>query len=1691
MVAHPVLAKTGIDAKLTANAFELKANETLEVTFSFTNFREINKGINAYKGTLEYDKNIFEEVVQSDFESLNNWEELKYNPQNGQFVAFRKVGTKTEENVVKLVLKVKKDVEATKTIVKIKDITTSEGKKDIFLSDANLNLNIIKEQIVIPSKPSTGGTINNSTNTSGSSSGNKIETSTPTNPDNTQEKIEDITQNEKPSEEDKGFDVTQDETTPNKETTQGKKTSHKFTWILICIFIQLIAIIVLYIKHKEKDKSKSINLSLIVLGIILTEFIGITSAYAYDFSKKGQLNGDSEINYADVSLLELHLIQLKNLPDDKLEFADMNMDGKITITDLTVLIQKIEKTLEYDAEIVDIDIENAFPNKNQEISVKLNADVSYGASIKRIVMNNQEYEVEKEPNTSFYTLKINAGSTARMRIFTITEARLDNDKKVKMNYTFKIDVLKDKPMMENYRVEENKDDSKLILLFNIKDDEDSLENAYVEIYDETQNLLTQEKVVKGENRIEVSVEEKKEYKANIILNYKLSNDPNDETKKGVELYEKDLQLLIDYHFTFGNLKTYKEDQETTIFSKEDQVKLVFESSNSTKHNPKTIKIGEKEYEVVEENGKFIATLDAVTELGNQTIQIDEITLSNGKRFAITENNTITIQVNKRKPEIIDLSTTEFTEMHQLKVMFKLEDLDEAVTELNLQVLDANDNEIGNINIPRNEVLSDGMVNKFFPTHMTTAYKVKIHFTYNLTGNDADTITNELAEEKTVEADPRITIKSITPSSNYVKKGEIVKLTFDLESNKTEDITRILINNINCIAVKLDNGNYEATLNVGGTSGIYPFNITKFTYSNGAVATTDETIQVEVLKDKPVVKNFAQTDNLNAKEVILRFDVEDEENTFLSGKAILTSNGVSIEKAINKGHNELTFQVEPSKKYTLKINATYDLDSNTLEGTPEEDNRITDETLATQEVELIADYQLDLKNIKTYNENGETKYFGKSEPITISFESTNSTTFEPIKAVVNGKEYPLTKKENAYYLTISSHRTSGVKTAKIEKIILSNSKELIITENNEIKVTVLKDKPTIEQFGYKENMDATISASFKVIDEEETITNGKVFVLKNGAIVKEQTLEKNDNTITFQPEENQNYIVKVIADYDLDMNVLEEDANEYKNVTLLEADITLGARKFEMKDIIRTSIYKQTADGVVEVKDLSENDLTNLDNYIAKVYLKQMPTFYTKITGYRIEDNQLKLTLDFDNVVQYSSDNKQDKLEIVFGEMNNGIAENITLEGLIREMEKNPNGTFTLTRDYDASIITKNTNTLISSFTGTLNGNGHKIYNLSKPLFDTLESATIENLILESPKLSGVNSRGTLANSATNTTIRNVHVKDLTLISGTNRVGGILGEATSSTIEQSSVTNFKITTSLHIRIGGIVGNMIGGAIKNCYVEGDLNSTQNKDGNGISGILGTGDGTELITIENCLTKVTYTNNVSARLNGDIVGLALNNNTALINNVSLSTGSNFYSIHGSTVHATSTNNYELANSGLVTNASGNRVKQVTKEELTTEFFKNNVNFDETIWDISDVSYDKPPVLQVAKATEETTDDEKPSNSKLYIPDYTRIKKINGYTEEKDILYHNINKLMPYYDAKYLIEDGLKLQNDHLLNAKIIKHILPYRNGKLQTYLTSQSQNSLTSIKVVFEDYSVQEYNLTYQHLLRNHIAMLLPLH
>ncbi len=1662
-----VYASTSVGTKLESNNNDYLRGEKIELTLKLENLKEVRKGVNAYKATLDYDRDVFEEIIQSDFVCLNNWEEFKYNPQNGQFVLIKKTGTTKNENIVKINLKVKKDANIEKTVIKLKDITTSEGKEDININNINLTVNIVEKQISIPT---------NTANKVISSANNKINK----NQNNIKDSFEEKEMTDKEIEENSKNSYNDRET--SKEEIKIKKTNRNYFWILFLLLI--ITVCILYVVYK-KEKNKKYFI-LFALGLLLCEIISTTCVYAYNIALKGELNNDSVINYADLSLLELHLIDLKELPSDKLEPADMNCDGKLTVTDLSLLVQKLEQNLDYTVDIANITAENLYPNKNANITFKFNGNVSYGSSIEKLIINGQEYKVSKDSTSdTLYSVNLNVGDTAGLKVFKITEALLDNNKKIKIDYETEVDVLKEKPTISNYNVKENINDSKLNISFDIVDIDNSLEKSYITITDATDEsiIILKEKVNKGKNNIELKVEDKKEYKASIDLNYDLDSNQitNDEDHTGTEKIEKTLQLLIDYNFSISNIKTYKDNTETTTFTKGDQVKIKFESTNNTKWIPSTIKVNNSEYQVTKEDNNYTVLLDPLDSLNNQTILIEEVTLENGKKIEITNNNSININVIKREPAIKNFGSAEYLESNNLRVMFDVEDEDMAISKIYIKILDDKGVEIDNEELSRDAVDNDNRVTKYLNTIHSSKYQVQVYMDYNITGDAKDNIANKLALDEEVIALARANIVNATTDRSYINKGEEVNIIYDIQSNRNQTITKILVNSTECIATKLSDGRYQVTVPTSTEAGLYRLEATKVYYSDEETAKVSNISYVDILKEAPTIANYSQIDNTDTNEVTLKFDIIDTENSFISGKAILSLNGTSFEKIISKGTNELTFDVVPLESYTLTIKSTYDLDSNALSGKPVEDNRVVDQIIDTKEIHLIADYKLELSNIKTYNEKGPTIYFAKSEPIKISFESKNVTSYEPVKVIIKGVERELTKVGNEYHFTYESHKQPGVKRAKIEKIILSNAKEIVINENNEIAVAVLKDKPTVTNFSYKENNDASLTITFNLVDLDNSLSSAKLLVTSESGIVKEKILQAGENTYTFTPDELV-YTATVKADYDLDMNILEENANNYQNVTLLENDITLGERKFEMKDIAETIVYKQTDNGVIEATNININELNNLNDYIVKVTMKDMPTFYTTINKARVEDNKLKLELDYDNVVQYNKTSKQEKLEIDYGTVKNGQVQNISLETLIKEMELNPSGTFNLERDYDASAITSSSQTYITStFSGTLNGNGHTIYNLSKPLFNSLDSACIKNIKLKNVNLTATGNKGTIANIATNSTIKDIHIDKINFTTQADKSGGILGEATTTDIENTSIINASITTS-HIRVGVIIGQLSGGNIRNCYISGNVKANYSKDGNGLGGILGTGEAGGLTTIENCISNIKFTSSTGHRLNGAIVGHVASTNVKLVKNLSLSTGKGLYATYGNPINASSSDNYEVEETTLTSNVDNQKVKRISKNDINSIFFKNTLSFSEEIWNLEDTNFDNLPTLKSGKYDlSSNEEDQEVENNTLYIPEYNRVKTINGYNKDKDNVYHNVYKLMPYYDAKYLIEDALKIQDENL-NSKTIRYIIPYSNGNMLTYLTAENYNNITEIKVVFTDSTISSYNVNFKELNQN---------
>ena len=2272
---------TNIKTSLNTNMTALKVGQEVTITLDLGDYSNVSTGYNAYKAKLIYDQNIFEQVLQDDFISLNDWEELEYNPDTFEFVAIKKAGSKTLENVVQVRLRVKTTANAGTTIIKMKNIVTSEGNKDIFIDDKSVDVNIIRDQVIIPDSSNSASSYNKDSygNNYNNISSNNLPSLENTNKVNDHNNIET---------DEYDFDEKSEQLDNNKEeNVEEYKVNNTRRDFVIIIIIFLLIIIILY-RKKRNDNKRHVNMLFVftIVGLLYLLFAGSVYAAYNNSLFKGELNEDGQINYDDLKLLELHLINKKILPSYLLENADMNSDDKITVTDLTLLVQKLEKTLDYKIEFIKVDQQNKYVQKNRDFTLRFKASVLYGAKIEKIKINDIYYDVVKDNSNDIYSVVLNSSNKAGSINYHFSEVILNNGQKVNVDFTESIEVLKEKPNITNYIVKDNLDDSTLnitfdlidldsaftfgnikitdetdnivaeydikngfnsiilsvmegklytakfslgynltndkdlvdsnlvgkieglkelqlisdyqfkisnfaaekdtyfanekikiyfdssntskyvpnriringqyydvniennrfvvvlpefkdfgkkvikpeiiilsngkafkfkddfdlninvikkaptvsdlileenslngevVVNFNINDEDNALLKMFIEIRDDkdvllekidlnssdltgsknitkvfknlgivssyhvnviasysqtgddsdvkndillyqndfitsfkvsidsvtsdkyyyekgedvvltykittndshdiskiyinkkeynaiklekdlykvvykastnasveditttkvictggnvanvsnklqieifkdipkisgykaisnnkdakvvldfnvidndnsfiegnaillnkngsvvmskpikrgknkvefdiefftsydfkidvtydrdsisdstnkfTNTLLSEEiseiiggqfsidnvKTIKnnenskyfsknekinlefddansfistivaviingkqydihksgntystvvdgylnsgsqilkiskvilansqelevasnnqvqievlkdkpvindykteisekdltanilfdildndnafvngnivvvdnnnnkiideiiksGNNNIKISVKENMNYTVKINANYNLTSDLTitDKDVIGVVSLDSELQLNIDYDFKATNFKTYDNNLESVKFNKNKEVTIMFDSSNATSNMPSKIRIDGKDYNLRVENGKYVADIPGFTQVGLHTINIEAITLSNGKKFDVKQ--ALDITVLKDIPVISNLEVVEDTTNNKVKVDFDIKDNDEALTLITINLLNDKNEIVDYITLPAQAIKNISGISKVFGGVLTSKYKVNILANYVLGPAGSDISENVVLANKEIEANAKAEVVEATSDKVYYEKESNVLLTYKINTNKTNNITSITVNEKDYAVTKLDDGRYQISYKVDNSSGVKSLKATMITYDNNITATINNTVKVEVLKDILTVTNYKQIDDVKNSKVTLKFDVIDNDNSFISGKAMFTkkSDNTVITKNITKGYNSLEFDAVQLEKYDFVIKATYDRDTNAL--TDVNDNRIVDSNLFTQEVQLILDYNVTVNDIVTSKGNINSKYFEKDEDIVVSFKSSNTANYEVAEVTINNKAYTVTKIDDHYQVTIPGFDKIGVNTITIEKVKLSNTKEFNIDSNNTTQIEVLKTVPSIKEFSNDEDNYGDVSVKFDVIDTDKTIVHGKVIISNDNGNIKEQELIIGSNVIKFSPKEQENYFVKVIADYDLDSNKLDNDSNYYKDAVLLENEISFGKRKFQIKDIVSSTVYVQTSDGVKEASSIKIADLNNLDNYIVKVKAKDMPVFYTTIEEYRIDNNKLKLILKYDDIIQYNGSKKQNKLEIEYGTVKDGVVEGTSLELLIKKMEENPSGTFELTKDYDASFISNGQLSVVSSkFTGTLNGNGYKISNLNKPFFNELEGATIKNLVFSNVSLSGANSKGTIANIATDTEITNVHIKGLQFTTGADHSAGMIGEATNTNINKSSVTDFVITTSGKIRISAMIGRLTDGTIKNSYVKGSIHSTQAKDGNGIGGVLGHGYGD--IRIENCISKIEITNNAGPRLNGSIVGIFDSKSSVLKNNVSLSTGTNFYSIHGHEPYSDATNNYELKDSGLASNASGNRVISIAKESINSNFYKNDANFDETIWDLSGTSFDKLPILK--NDDPNGIDTEATDNASVYIPDHNRIKKVSGYSSSKKILYHNIFKLMPYYDAKYLVEDGSKFSDSDILNTKVIRYVMPYSNGKLLTYLTSENYNTITDIKVVFDDYKISNYKVNFSELNQN---------
>lgn len=194
----------------------------------------------------------------------------------------------------------------------------------------------------------------------------------------------------------------------------------------------------------------------------------------------------------------------------------------------------------------------------------------------------------------------------------------------------------------------------------------------------------------------------------------------------------------------------------------------------------------------------------------------------------------------------------------------------------------------------------------------------------------------------------------------------------------------------------------------------------------------------------------------------------------------------------------------------------------------------------------------------------------------------------------------------------------------------------------------------------------------------------------------------------------------------------------------------------------------------------------------------------------------------------------------------------------------------LTADINLNVAPYNAGTgwtPLSSFYGNIDGDGHTISNLyinatggSKGLFSNLSGTSeVKNLHLSGVNITGSGSYvGALAGQVIQRTITNVSSSG-TVANASSSTGGLIGSASSATINAASSSASVTVTGSNTATGGLVGTLSGTTISNSSATGTVVGGSYRTG----GLIGSTDSTTVIN------RSFATGNVSDSL-GEIGGL-----------------------------------------------------------------------------------------------------------------------------------------------------------------------------------------------------------------------------
>ena len=638
------------------------------------------------------------------------------------------------------------------------------------------------------------------------------------------------------------------------------------------------------------------------------------------------------------------------------------------------------------------------------------------------------------------------------------------------------------------------------------------------------------------------------------------------------------------------------------------------------------------------------------------------------------------------------------------------------------------------------------------------------------------------------------------------------------------------------------------------------------------------------------------------------------------------------------------------------------------------------------------------------------------------------------------------KEGQKKITKTFNTIKGVKTEDAPKVteeILEEPQDKILKRGTKsfekpvLTITAVEPKDLKRTSDVKYSLENPSKAAIKSI----TLT-----LKKGDEIVK--TLSVSPDNLTASLTDLQYY-----KDYKLETKMVYDRGEGDEEEVLKEEPLRIDLKKVEIKNIKETSLMSVDADG----NETDTSLLTEKPADVAPLYLR-VTTHDNKVTRLAVDKIEevekdgktlYKVTAKAPDLIQRNAENTLSEEYVHYFEKQKAKEGNVyyNFNELVKDMKANPSGEFKLGADLNAANVpTPNKEYVPGTFKGKLSsvdGQRYSIHNMSRQLFGGIEGGSVKDVNLANVDINmpWIDNISALARTVKNATVENIKVTGSIL--GRDGIAGIInkGDTGAQLTNVAFIGNLTGVGNRGWDFGGIAGELWKGNIDKAYVEANMVANKARIGGLVARTDNSGDPNGIGkygAVRNAVTKGTIKVKDPVETGGFISkNWAWGKVADSVSMMKVENGEVFYGSKDIDEDGGYFSNNALERNFIVKDVStgkrsfkfsvSNRIKEVSQEEADQKIATLGITANDYV---------------INPLVSDTLNNVKPKSDTY--------KDTQDYDASRELAYRNIEKLQPFYNKEWIVNQGNKLAANSPLMTKEVLSVTAMKGNAFVTDLT-----------------------------------------